>query len=253
MMFYLVEEFFSIQGEGKYAGTPSYFLRTGGCNLSCEGFGTSYCVNGLVKYGCDTYFAVDRSFSNSWQKIDDANTFISHLKTEFDAIGYLPNVVITGGEPLLYARDKVFYTVFSWLIDFGIRVTFETNGVVEIDFDEFPAYRKAIFALSVKLSNSGESVSKRINDNAIKKITDNSDESFFKFTLNKEIIDSSAFDEIQNIINICPAKKIFCMPVGESRSTLEANDKAVFAFCMKHGFNYSDRLHIRIFDTTQGV
>jgi len=252
-MFYLVEEFFSIQGEGKYAGTPSYFLRTGGCNLSCEGFGTSYCVNGLAKYGCDTYFAVDRAFSNSWQKIDDANAFISHLKTEFDAIGYLPNVVITGGEPLLYARDKVFYTVFSWLIDQGIRVTFETNGVVEIDFDEFPAYKKAIFALSVKLSNSGEAISKRINTAAIKKITDNSCESFFKFTLNKEIIDSSAFNEIKNIISISPDKKIFCMPVGESRFTLEANDKSVFAFCMKHGYNYSDRLHIRIFDTTQGV
>lgn len=253
MMFYLVEEFFSIQGEGKYAGTPSYFLRTGGCNLSCEGFGTSYCVNGLVKYGCDTYFAVDRLFSNSWQKIDDANAFISHLKTEFDAIGYLPHVVITGGEPLLYARDKVFYTVFSWLIDFGIRVTFETNGVVEIDFDEFPAYKKAIFALSVKLSNSGEPISKRINTIAIKKIIDNSKDSFFKFTLNKEIIDSSAYEEISKLTAGYQYQAIYCMPVGECRSTLETNDKTVFYFCMKYGFNYSDRLHIRIFDTTQGV
>ena len=253
MMFYLVEEFFSIQGEGKYAGTPSYFLRTGGCNLSCEGFGTSYCVNGLVKYGCDTYFAVDRAFSASWQKIDDANAFISHLKTEFDTIGYLPHVVITGGEPLLYAHDEVFYAIFAWLVELGVSVTFETNGIIEINFDKFPLYKKAIFALSIKLSNSGESASKRINTTAIKKITDNSDESFFKFTLDKEIIDSSAFNEIQNIISISPDKKIFCMPVGESRSTLEANDKAVFAFCIKYGYNYSDRLHIRIFDTTQGV
>ncbi len=252
-MFYLVEEFFSIQGEGEYAGTPSYFLRTGGCNLSCEGFGASYDVNGLVRCGCDTYFAVDRAFSHSWQKIEDAQIFISHLKTKFDTIGYLPHVVITGGEPLLYAHDKVFYAVFSWLIGLGISVTFETNAVIEIDFGKFPLYSEAIFSLSVKLSNSGELISKRINIDAIKKIIDNSRESFFKFTLSKDIIDNSAFNEIHNIISVCTTKKIFCMPVGECKSTLEANDKAVFAFCMKHGFNYSDRLHIRIFDTTQGV
>ncbi|MDD5405469.1 MAG: 7-carboxy-7-deazaguanine synthase QueE [Sulfurovaceae bacterium] len=252
-MFYLVEEFFSIQGEGKYAGTPSYFLRTGGCNLSCGGFGTPYSINGSIKYGCDTYFAVDRSFSNSWQKIESADIFISHLKTKFDTIGYLPHVVITGGEPLLYVADEVFYAVFSWLIDIGTNVTFETNGVIEINFDKFPLYRKAIFALSIKLSNSGEPASKRINIDAIKKIINNSQESFFKFTLNKEIIGSSALNEISDLVSILPAKKIYCMPVGESRSALEKNDKTVFAFCMKHGFNYSDRLHIRIFDTTQGV
>jgi len=43
------------------------------------------------------------------------------------------------------------------------------------------------------------------------------------------------------------------MPVGESRETIWHNDKDVFEFCIKNNFKYSDRLHIRVFDTTKGV
>jgi len=33
------ELFYSIQGEGRYMGVPSVFLRTLGCNFTCDGFG----------------------------------------------------------------------------------------------------------------------------------------------------------------------------------------------------------------------
>jgi organic radical activating enzyme len=35
----IAELFYSIQGEGRYMGVPSVFLRTFGCNFSCRGFG----------------------------------------------------------------------------------------------------------------------------------------------------------------------------------------------------------------------
>ena len=35
----IAELFYSIQGEGRYMGVPSVFLRTFGCNFSCKGFG----------------------------------------------------------------------------------------------------------------------------------------------------------------------------------------------------------------------
>ncbi len=252
-MFYLTEQFFSIQGEGKYAGVPSYFLRTGGCNLSCPGFGASYEVDGKVRYGCDTYFAVDSMFAKSWIKVENAQDLIEKLKEEFRIIGYKPHMVITGGEPLMYHSDKVFYEVVEWLVSEGIEITFETNGTIEIDFEKYPAYKACIFALSLKLANSGEPTEKRIIPKALRSIRDHAKEAFLKFTIDAQLVETSAKDEIETIREILPELTVYCMPVGESRDTIWKNDKAVFQFCMKHNFRYSDRLHIRVFDTTQGV
>ena len=252
-MFYLTEQFFSIQGEGKYAGVPSYFLRTGGCNLSCSGFGAEYEVEGEVRLGCDTYFAVDGHFSSSWEKVTSSDDLTAYLKNEFENIGYVPDMVITGGEPLMYAKDEVFYAVVKCMVEHGVQITFETNGTIEIDFEKYPAYKSCVFALSLKLSNSGESAQKRIIPQALKNIQKYTKEAFFKFTIDKTLVETTALEEINTIREILPELDVYCMPVGESRDSIWKNDKAVFEFCMENNFRYSDRLHIRVFDTTQGV
>ena len=94
---------------------------------------------------------------------------------------------------------------------------------------------------------------KRIVPKALRAISDFAKEAFLKFTIDAHLVQTTAKEEIKAIREILPELTVYCMPVGESRDTIWKNDRAVFQFCMKHNFRYSDRLHIRVFDTTQGV
>ncbi len=252
-MIYLVEHFYSIQGEGKYLGTPSLFFRFGGCNMKCEGFG---CVEtsetGVEVMGCDTVYAVDKKyFGLNWKSIKDLETLIEiyHSYT----LPIKADIVMTGGEPLIYADNELFVAFIEFLQGKGHRVTFETNGAVNVDFETFRAYQKCTFALSIKLSNSGEPRSKRINAEAIQTIATYSQDAFFKFTVDKESLRSGVDEEINEIIKFAPSIAVCCMPKGGSRAELEVHSEDVIEYCKTKGYVYSDRLHIRLWDQNKGV
>jgi len=105
---YLVEHFYSIQGEGKYVGSPSLFFRFGGCNMKCEGFGcTEKATDGTEVLGCDTVYAVNKEhFSHNWIPIAKTGELLSILDL-YELPGAV-DIVLTGGEPLIYANDRTF-------------------------------------------------------------------------------------------------------------------------------------------------
>lgn len=107
-MIYLVEHFYSVQGEGKYTGTPSLFLRFGGCNMKCEGFGCKETTSdGTEVLGCDTVYAVNKEhFLDTWKQITTTQELLNIL--ELYELPESVDVVFTGGEPLLYANDEIF-------------------------------------------------------------------------------------------------------------------------------------------------
>lgn len=98
------EIFYSIQGEGAFAGTPAVFVRFSGCNLECP--------------WCDT----DHAHAEEMTRDELENAVRELLKGHEGAI-----VVLTGGEPALQLRDDD--PLFQ---DFGCRVCIETNGTLPV-------------------------------------------------------------------------------------------------------------------------
>ena len=100
LMLPLMEEFYSLQGEGHHTGRASYFIRIGGCDVGC--------------HWCDV--------KESW------NAKL-HPPTEVDKIvenvvKYAKTVVITGGEPLMWNLDYIT----SQLKESDVAVHIETSG-----------------------------------------------------------------------------------------------------------------------------
>jgi organic radical activating enzyme len=96
----LMEEFYTIQGEGFHTGKAAYFIRVGGCDVGC--------------HWCDV--------KESW----DANLHPPTLSTSIveNVKKYAKTVVVTGGEPLMWNMN--FIT--SLLKNVGIRTHIETSG-----------------------------------------------------------------------------------------------------------------------------
>lgn len=99
----IVEIFRSIQGEGSLTGAPAVFVRVGGCNLHCK--------------WCDTnYFLHER------KTIEDIAQKVIQYECQ--------NVIITGGEPLLYPNNVT--ALVNILNDEDRYVYIQTNGDIEI-------------------------------------------------------------------------------------------------------------------------
>lgn len=252
-MLYLVEHFYSIQGEGRYVGVPSLFFRFGGCNMRCEGFGCMQTSqNGVEVLGCDTVYAVNKEhFGNNWIPITDAKQLLHVM--DFYELPDAVDIVLTGGEPLLNYNDGEFLKFITSLLEDGHRITFETNATIEIDFEKYPVYKECVFALSAKLSNSGESLSKRVKPDALFSYAQNAKEAFFKFSIDEASIDLGLDDEIDEITAHAPRLQVYCMPLGGSKAEIEKNCEPLIEFCKIKGYTYSDRLHIRIWDQNHGV
>jgi organic radical activating enzyme len=251
----------TLQGEGLRMGIPSIFIRTGGCNLTCKGFGCtlkSALDNETIITGCDSIHAVNvKHFKQNWNYYDSSTELIQeilkHYKSRPGGNAEKPDLVFTGGEPLIHHSDPALIGALEYFISRGHKVYFETNGTQYIDFDKHPIYKKVAFSMSVKMSSSGEDKSKRWKPEVVNQYLVNTEGSYFKFVLSKESLETEQ-DEVFEFLDQVPTFGIvYCMPLGETSIEVQQNAKAVYTFAAEHGFRYSDRLHIRIFEDLRGV
>jgi len=240
----------TIQGEGKYTGNPSVFVRFGKCNMQCPGFEVEYeTPSGIKKCSCDSFYASDIAFRDQWKKYSTAEELISKVSD------YLPkykvDLVITGGEPLLYWKDKEFQKFMKYYLDNGFKITIETNASLDIELTE-PWHKDIVFSMSVKLSNSGEKLSKRINISTLNNIIDMSKDSYLKFVIDKDFIQQATIevDEIISKISFC---EVYLMPLGDTSDIIDKNSLSVINLALEKGYKYSDRLHIRVWNNERGV
>lgn len=96
-----MEHFYTLQGEGRYTGYASYFLRLGGCDVGCV--------------WCD----VKESWDASTHPVVEVETMVDHVCESGARIA-----VITGGEPLMHDLDQLTQA----LMNKGIRTHIETSG-----------------------------------------------------------------------------------------------------------------------------
>lgn len=251
----VVEIFDSLQGEGPYLH-PAVFLRTALCCFKCHGFNCALkAPDGSIVTGCDTIRAVSPKFKDSWTYYEDSASLIHDLEKHLRDYPYskvLQDLVLTGGEPLLHFSNPVLLQTLEHFILLGHKLTVETNAALPINF-EYDFLKQARFSMSVKLSNSSERKEKRINYDTIRAISDNTCGSYFKFVVSKATWEQDK-DEIFEIIdNAGRDLPVYLMPLGGDFKTLQENTQFVVEKCIEQGFFYTDRIHIRAWNTKEGV
>jgi len=281
----IAELFYSIQGEGRYMGVPSIFLRTFGCNFKCQGFGMprgelsteaddlasvhelypypKYENLPLVTTGCDSYASWHPDFKELSPMMETSGIvnrimeILPHRRWEDE------HLVITGGEPLL-GWQRAYPDLLDHPKMAGLKeITFETNGTQKLtpEFKEslikwkitnHQLNRELTFSVSAKLPCSGEKWEEAILPEVVCEY-EQVGTAYLKFVIATEQDFADAECAISAYRTAGFKGHIYLMPVGGVESVYSLNNKAVALIAMKHGLRYSDRLQVPLFKNEWGT
>jgi organic radical activating enzyme len=276
------ELFYSIQGEGRYMGVPSVFLRTFGCNFKCQGFGMprgelstdaddiaeihggypfkSYESLPLVSTGCDSYASWHPDFKEL-SPVLETNAVVNRIMEILPIKRWEDeHLVITGGEPLL-GWQRAYKELLSHPRMADLRnITFETNGTQDLhdDFKEYldqwkeeDLWRQVTFSVSAKLSASGETWEDAIKPEVVAEYQEYG-HTYLKFVV--ETVDH--VDEAVRAVDAFRAGGfkgvVYLMPQGGVVTPYDANKLNIANICVERGFNYSPRLHVDLWGNGWG-
>jgi 7-carboxy-7-deazaguanine synthase len=225
----IAEIFASIQGEGKWLGTPSVFVRISGCNLRCG--------------WCDTPYA-------SWEP-EGPVLAVDEILRQVEEFA-IEHVVVTGGEPMLF---DAIVPLTEELEKRGKTITIETAGTI---YRELPC---DLMSISPKLSGSTPDEASgwkerhektRLNVEVLRSLID-----WYGYQL-KFVVNPEVGDEVSEILDLIaqlevPASDVLVMAEGRDAETLHRRERLLAPMCMKHGFRLTPRFHIDLFGDTRGT
>jgi organic radical activating enzyme len=279
----IAELFYSIQGEGRYMGVPSVFLRTFGCNFKCQGFGmprgelsaeadelgsvahmfNKYEELPLVSTGCDSYASWHPDFKNLSPMLE-SNAIVHRI------MEILPHrrwedehLVITGGEPLL-GWQRAYPELLSHPSMNRLKeITFETNGTQKLS-SEFKEYlvqwqmpnlefaREITFSVSAKLPCSGETWEEAIKSEVVCEY-EQVGYTYLKFVVATDEDLKDAERAVEEFRAAGFKGPVYIMPVGGVERVYTLNNRAVAEMAMRKGWRYSDRLQVPLFKNEWGT
>lgn len=223
----IAEIFESIQGEGRFAGTPSVFVRTTGCNLRC--------------WFCDSRYT-------SWEPEGEQRTWQSVLEQVCETV--CEHVVITGGEPLLQP-DVVPLT--HALRDAGKFVTIETAATV------YRPVHADLMSISPKLANSTPILGiwaerhERLRDQRDvvgRMLSGYSHQLKFVIDRPEDLIEVETYLKRHPAV---PGEHIWLLPQAITAEQLESQTSWLRAEALQRGYRVSPRLHIERFGNVRGT
>lgn len=280
----IAELFYSVQGEGRYMGVPSVFLRTFGCNFKCQGFGmprgelsleadelgqvahmfNKYEELPLVETGCDSYASWHPDFKDLSPMMESNGIvhrimeILPHRRWEDE------HLVITGGEPLL-GWQRAYPDLLSHASMNRLKeITFETNGTQKLT-EDFKGYlifnwlkpredfeREITFSVSAKLPCSGERWEDAICPEVVCEY-EQVGKTYLKFVIATEEDLKDAERAVEEFRAAGFTGHIYIMPVGGVERVYTLNNRAVAEMAMRKGWRYSDRLQVPLFKNEWGT
>ncbi len=218
----IVEIFHSRQGEGRWTGMSSVFVRVAGCNLAC-GF-------------CDTPYA---GWNGEPGTEMDPEEIVGRALI-FDC----PHVVLTGGEPMLYAE---LVPLARLLKERRKTITIETAGTLDRDVC------CDLMSISPKLANAfpdrnvSERIRRRHEANRFRPETVRLLIQRYDYQL-KFVVDCPAdFAEIESYLGLIPEirrENVFLMPKGIQPEELRDKHAWIVPYCEQNGSAFSPRMQI---------
>jgi len=263
-------DFYSVQGEGKTTGVPSYFIRLGLCNLTCgmsraftndlmkeksledgEIFKGDLELEGKATWTCDS------TSQWLWRGEDkDFQYLIDQWKEQGiydDIVNGVIHLIWTGGEPTIKGHQVAINNFIKYWKESefisDVYNEIETNGTVVIEDELFKNLTQ--INCSPKLGNSGMTEKQRIKPDAIKRIMEH-DNYQFKFVISTEDDVLELFRDFVEPFNI-PLKNVVCMPGLDSQDDFHERTQFCLEMAKKYKFTGMTRLHISAWDKTLNV